>query len=95
MRIIKNSFISGYLICMLMVGCAGVSFRYYGLKDASYTYGTLLGPKDTDDLAFSKCAPTQDLKNPCVVMFASEFFELKRDYERLKLKVATLCAGGK
>ncbi len=81
-----RSFTVGFLACLVLVGCAGFSYHYYGMKDVVYEHGTLLGPKEKDDLPFSKCAPGQ-LKHPCVVMFTTEFISFKTDYEDTKQKL--------
>src|SRR4051812_31247831 len=60
----KGPFIAGFLSCVLIMGCAGMSYKYYGLADVVYDHGTLLGPKEKDDLPFSKCAPNGESKNP-------------------------------
>lgn len=65
------------------MGCAGFTFRYYGLAAAHYD-GSLLGPSADKDVPFSKCAPSEADKGPCVVMFTSEFFALKQDYLNIK-----------
>ena len=77
----------GVLCAVMLLGCAGISFRYYGLSQVIYEHGKLLGPKPKDDLPFSKCQPNAQSKNPCVVMFAPEFFSLKKDYEDTKQKL--------
>lgn len=66
-------------MCLLLVGCMGFSYRYYGLSIASYS-GTLLGPREQDDKSFFTCEPTSDNKSPCTVMYSSEFQQLKTDY---------------
>ena len=72
---------------VILVGCAGFSYRYYGLSEVDYEHGTLLGPKEKDDLPFSKCAPNAESKHPCVIMFTKEFFAFKQDYEDTKQKL--------
>lgn len=84
---VKRSFLFGFLSCLFLLGCAGFSYRYYGLSGVSYESGILLGPKPKDDIPFSACAPNPENKNPCVVMFAKEFFALKLDYEDTKQKL--------
>lgn len=77
----------GMLLGISLVGCAGFSYRYYGLSASSYE-GSLLGPEPKDDKPFSLCSPTAQDKSPCVVLFSDEFFKLKQDLletkERLK-----------
>jgi len=88
MGIDRGSFLMGGLFFLLLVvGCAGFSHRYFGLMGVFYDQGTLLGPKPKDDLPFKACAPNEDSKNPCVVMFARDFFALKADYESTKQRL--------
>lgn len=83
-----NKFHVGFLFALLLiVGCAAFPFHYYGLSEVDYEHGTLLGPKSTDDLPFSKCAPNGQTKNPCVVMFVKDFFAWRQDYEDVKNKL--------
>jgi hypothetical protein len=72
------------------MSCASFAFKYYGLAGIRYEDGTLLGPKPENDLPFSSCAPTSQVKNPCVVMFAAEFFKMKTDYEDTKQRLKDL-----
>ena len=73
--------ISPLILFLLLLGCAGFSYRYYGLSEVDYSHGVLLGPKEKDDLPFSKCAPNGESKHPCVVMLTKDFFAFKLDYE--------------
>lgn len=83
----RTSFILGFVCCLLVLGCAGASFKYYGLAEFDYNQGVLLGPKPKDDLPFSRCAPTGNVAHPCIIMFSTEFFALKQDYEDTKQKL--------
>lgn len=76
---------------LLLLGCAGLgfSYRYYGLAEVSYVEGKLLGPTEKDDLPFSKCAPSESVKNPCVVLFAKDFFALKLEYEAMQQRLVS------
>jgi len=80
----KWAFLAGWWVCLILVGCAGFTFRYYGLEGVRYEDGKLLGAEPKDDLPFSACAPDGRVKQKCVVMFVSEFFKLKTDYEDTK-----------
>lgn len=84
---LTRQFALGFIACLFVVGCAGAGFRYYGLSGVNYNDGILMGPKEKDDLPFSRCAPTGNEAYPCVVMFAKEFFALKLDYEDTKQKL--------
>jgi hypothetical protein len=85
-----DRFLVGFLFALFLVSCAGAgfSYHYYGLSQVSFANGKLLGPTEQDDLPFSKCSPEVDSKNPCVVMFAKDFFSLKQDYEDSKMRLA-------
>ena len=84
----RIQFLLGMLFALLMIGCAGFAYRYYGMSGVFYQNGVLLGPKPSDDLPFERCAPTATSRNPCVVMFANEFFSLKTDYETTKRRLS-------
>jgi len=76
-----------FLFCVLLLGCAGFTYHYYGLSGVSYENGVLLGPKESDDIPFKMCEPNNQSKSPCVVMFAKEFFAFKQDYLDLQMKL--------
>lgn len=82
-----RAYLFGFLWCLILVGCAGFAYHYYGLDGVVYEHGMLLGPKPKDDLPFSKCAPNAETAHPCVVMFAKDFFAFKQDYEDTKQKL--------
>ncbi len=77
----------GFIVALTLVACAGLKPHYYGLSDVQFDHGMLLGPKASDDLPFSKCAPSAQQAQPCVIMFSTEFFALKQDYEDLQQKL--------
>lgn len=79
-RLGKAIYGAGVLSGLLLAGCAGFAFKYYGLDGVRYEDGKLLGPTADKDLPFSACAPTAGDKHPCAVMFAKEFFAFKQDY---------------
>ncbi len=84
---LRKSFLLGLFSAILLASCAGFSYRYYGLAGVGYEQGKLLGPKESDDLPFSKCAPNGESKFPCVVMFTKEFMAFKLDYEDTQQKL--------
>jgi len=84
---VSKEFLTGALVSLILMACAGAGFKYYGMQGVSFENGTLLGPTSVDDLPFSRCMPNNLSKNPCIVMFASEFFALKQDYEDVKQKL--------
>lgn len=75
------------MIAVLCMGCAGFSYKYYGMSDMDYSKGKLLGPDEKSDLEFYVCQPTPSIKNPCVIMKATEFFKMKQEHEDLKEKL--------
>lgn len=75
------------LLGALVTGCASFSYKYYGLNGVSYEQGKLLGPKPELDRPFSDCAPNGEHKNPCVVMFADDFFQLRKDFDQTKMEL--------
>jgi hypothetical protein len=91
---LKRAFACGFVFALILAGCAGFSYHYYGLAEVDFEHGTLLGPKPKDDLPFSKCAPNAQSKHPCVVMFTSEFFALRQEYDDVKTRLSD-CEKGK
>jgi hypothetical protein len=81
-------FLIGLIAGVLLCGCAGFAFKYYGLDGIRYEEGKLLGPEPKFDRPFSDCAPTQKEKHPCVVMFTPEFKAFKTDYEGCKIELS-------
>lgn len=84
---LNRQFLAGSLFSLLLLSCGGASFHYYGLRGVQYEQGTLLGPKEGDDIPFSRCQPTEQVRNPCIVMFAVDFYALKQDYQDTKSKL--------
>lgn len=76
----------GLLLGIVLIGCAGFSYRYYGLDLPSYD-GTLLGPEPKDDIDFKRCMPDDFDKNKCVVMLHEDAMRLKQDYLDTKDKL--------
>lgn len=86
---VNRSFAAGILFAILLVGCAGFSYKHYGLdlRDVpieNLEKGKLLGPKEKDDRPLSDCSPNIETNYPCAVMFADEFYKLKEDYLRMR-----------
>lgn len=76
-------------VLLMLAGCmAAFTYRYYGMDEVSYENGILLGPSKKDDLPFSRCAPSEQSKRPCVIMFAKDFFAFKQDYEGVKMRLS-------
>ena len=76
-------FILGLLCGVSLLGCAGFTYRHYGLDLPSYD-GRLLGPTEAQDKPFISCQPDAGNKGKCVVMFADEFFRMRQDYLETK-----------
>ncbi len=86
----KRGFLAGFAFCALLAGCAGFSFRFYGLEGARYDNGKLLANSgEADDLPFTRCQPSDADRHPCVVMLRPEFFRVKTDYEGTQSKLKT------
>lgn len=73
---------SCFVFIFVILGCAGFSYRYYGLDAKSYE-GTLLGPSPQDDLPLSTCQPDPTNKGKCVVLYKDEFYKFKADYQNV------------
>lgn len=82
-------FVIGFLSCLFLVSCAGMSYHYYGISEVNYNQGILLGPSEKEDIPFSRCAPTENEKHPCVIMLTKDFYNLRLDYEDTKTKLKT------
>ena len=80
MRIHAHSALYGGAVGILsLVGCASVSYRYYGLSLSNdcYAQGSLLGKLGAGgwpDLAFTECQPDPSIKGKCVVELAADHF---------------------
>lgn len=84
---LRHSFVSGFMIAIVCMGCAGFSYKYYGMNGMDYSKGKLLGPDEGQDLDFYVCQPTPASKNPCVIMKTTEFFKMKLEHEDMKNKL--------
>jgi hypothetical protein len=84
---VGKQFALGFLACLLLVACAGMKVKYYTFSQVDYNQGMLLGPKESDDIPFSKCAPVGNDANPCILMFREDFIALKQDYLDTKQKL--------
>lgn len=84
---VGKHFVLGFIACLFFLACTGATFKYYGLTGADYNTGTLRGPKASDDIPFSKCAPIGNEQYPCVILFTNDFFALKQDYLDAKQKL--------
>lgn len=84
---VNRHFVIGFIACLVLMGCSGFSYHYYGLDQVDYQQGFMRGPKPKDDLPFSVCAPDASNKFKCVVLLAKDFFAFKQDYEDVKLQL--------
>ena len=92
-----RTFSVGLLAGILLCGCAGFAFKYYGMEGMRFEEGKLLGPEPKYDRPFSDCEPTDAVKHPCTVMFTSEVKAWKTDYEDCKTQLSDcqrMCGGG-
>lgn len=85
------SVLTGFVLALTLVACAGISFpyKYYGLSAASYENGKLMGPMAAQDLDFASCQPTKETATPCICMFTKEFLPMKQDYLQTKNALIT------
>lgn len=88
-------FIFGISIGLMVTACAGVvwPYKFYHLSGNNFS-GTLLGPKETDDIAFSECRPVNG-KQRCVVVFYTELQKLVTDYKQTKQALYDCQRGGR
>lgn len=80
-------FVTTFFLLGVVAACGSSFYPYYGLDQVNYAQGKLLGLEPSEDLPFMRCAPNNQVKNPCVVMFAKDFFALKQDYEDTQQKL--------
>ncbi len=86
-------FCFGFLLGLLIVGCAGVSFPYkwYYPEPASFD-GVLLGDKPEHDLPLSVCQKDAQGNHGCVTMLKADFKALYTDYLDTKQRLIS-CEG--
>lgn len=87
-----NKHFSLGIICgFFLLGCAGVTYRYYGLQlpDQCYADGVLegRGDKDWPNLPLSQCKPDAADKGKCVVQLQEVFFQMKNDLKTCQTKL--------
>ncbi len=80
---VKRAYVWGLISGLMLAGCAGFSYKYYGLQLEVYK-GRMLGPIPSDDHDFAECAPSSGSKSPCIAMFTHDFLNLKNDYQDCK-----------
>lgn len=85
----NKQFAMGLLLGILLVGCAGFTYRYYGIEMPAecFAQGKLLGPKESDDLPLSRCSPDDTQKGKCAVFLVEELERLIADHGRLKAEL--------
>lgn len=76
---LSRAFVAGLFCGLLLLGCAGFSYKHYGLAASTYE-GTLLAPEEKDDIPLKVCAPDENASGKCIVMIAGEFYRMKQDY---------------
>lgn len=71
-------FFSGYFLGIIsLVGCAAVTYRYYGVQIPTdcYKEGKLIGkPGSWPDLPFTQCQPDDVVKGKCWVELTEDHF---------------------
>ncbi len=84
-----KQFVMGLLLGMLLVGCAGFTYRYYGLEMPTECYekGKLLDDKPSGDLPLTRCMPDDAQKGKCAVFLVDELERLIADHGRLKAEL--------
>lgn len=73
-----------FVFFLALAACTSSADLYYGLEVPKDVRGTLLGATEEDDVPLTECYARPGKKSPCVVMFSSEFFKLRRDYLEMK-----------
>lgn len=86
MRVRNGSFILGFLLCFVLLACAGFKYRYYYMTMATYD-GKLIAKNPADDKELTVCQPSSQDYHPCVVMLREEFFAMKKDYEKIQTEL--------
>jgi hypothetical protein len=84
-----KGFFLGLFVALTLSACGSVQFLYK-FYTFDYENNMLLGPKPSDDLKTEICSKVPDNKYKCVVMKTDEFFRLKTDYEKQKVKIKEL-----
>lgn len=80
----KKHALTGLLLLFGLSACASFSYKFYVLNIMSYD-GNILRKGET--IPFSRCAPNDSDKSPCIVIFREEAYRLKADYESLQIKL--------
>lgn len=79
-------FLLGFIMGCSLIACAAAKpifpYKFFHLSGNNFS-GKLLGPKESDDLPFSRCAPVNG-KQQCVVVFYPELTALVDDYKKTK-----------
>jgi hypothetical protein len=71
----------GMIFGIAPMGCAAVSWHYYGLDMPAECYekGSLIGPKPAQDLPLTTCEPDASDKGKCGVLLREELMRLIQD----------------
>lgn len=77
---------------LILYACASDSYTYYGLnvsriEKPELEKGLLLHKDPKKDLDLTECLPTKKNVSPCIVVFSSEYFKMKRDFEEMKIRL--------
>lgn len=80
-----KSFFAGFALALVLLACAAspiFPYKFYHLSGNNFA-GTLLGPKESDDVPFESCRPVSG-KQQCVVVFYPELTAMVKDYKQCK-----------
>lgn len=81
---LKYKYFVFLIVPLLIVSCAAVQYKYYGLQVDKDSSGLLLGETEDEDLDLeATCYP----KGKCVVLKQAEFFKIMRDYKELRKRL--------
>lgn len=88
-------FLIGLIIGTAPMGCAAVSWHYYGmdLPSECYAKGSLLGPKPSQDLPLTVCEPDAHDRGKCGVLLREELFRLIQDDKQCHIDLQACQSG--
>lgn len=91
-----KQFFLGFILACSLIACAAAPvfpYKFFHLSGNNFA-GTLFGPKEGDDIPFTKCAPVNG-KQQCVVVFYTELNALIKDYKQTKSDLIACQKGSK
>lgn len=79
------------LTTLCLLGCSSFAYKYYGVQWAERSDDVrLLSADPKDDKPFTICKPSEDDLGKCVVVPASEWFKLQRDFQTMRARIREL-----